>query len=155
MACRAVCSISLLRLERGLVHRSCPRLFSARSLSPRLSLVPQCSRLPASCEGPASARRGRLGWSHYSTSSSGGGEEEREEESGEEKGEEEEDGSGVHQQFALAPVSIPDVFPEVPVLPISRNPIFPKFVKMLEVSCQILRSVSMEISSAHRSSDKR
>lgn len=40
---------------------------------------------------------------------------------------------GSHQQNALAPVSIPDVFPVVPVLPISRNPIFPKFVKILEV----------------------
>ena len=38
------------------------------------------------------------------------------------------------KQYAIAPVSIPDRFPEVPVLPISRNPIFPRFVKMLEVS---------------------
>lgn len=37
------------------------------------------------------------------------------------------------QQHAIAPVSIPDIFPEVPVLPVSRNPIFPKFVKLLEV----------------------
>ena len=37
------------------------------------------------------------------------------------------------QQYAIAPVSIPDIFPEVPVLPVSRNPIFPKFVKLLEV----------------------
>ena len=40
----------------------------------------------------------------------------------------------VVKQYAVAPVSIPDRFPEVPVLPISRNPIFPRFVKMLEVS---------------------
>ena len=38
------------------------------------------------------------------------------------------------QQSALAPLSIPDNFPEVPVLAITRNPIFPKFVKMLEAS---------------------
>lgn len=37
------------------------------------------------------------------------------------------------QQHAIAPVSIPDIFPEVPVLPVSRNPLFPKFVKLLEV----------------------
>lgn len=37
-------------------------------------------------------------------------------------------------QHAIAPVSIPDNFPEVPVLAITRNPIFPRFVKMLEVS---------------------
>ena len=39
----------------------------------------------------------------------------------------------VVKQYAIAPVSIPDRFPEVPVLPITRNPIFPRFVKMLEV----------------------
>ena len=39
----------------------------------------------------------------------------------------------VVKQYAVAPLSIPDRFPEVPVLPISRNPIFPRFVKMLEV----------------------
>ena len=43
---------------------------------------------------------------------------------------------GSYQQNALAPLSIPDVFPVVPVLPISRNPIFPKFVKILEVRCR-------------------
>ena len=35
---------------------------------------------------------------------------------------------------AVAAVTVPEVFPEVPVIPISRNPIFPRFVKMLEVS---------------------
>lgn len=34
---------------------------------------------------------------------------------------------------AVTTISVPEVFPEVPVLPISRNPIFPRFVKMLEV----------------------
>ena len=50
----------------------------------------------------------------------------------------------VVKQYAIAPVSIPDRFPEVPVLPISRNPIFPRFVKMLEVCrcvCTILVTV--------------
>ena len=40
------------------------------------------------------------------------------------------------RQHAIAPVSIPDNFPEVPVLAISRNPIFPRFVKILEVRLQ-------------------
>ena len=40
----------------------------------------------------------------------------------------------VPKQHAIAPVSVPDNFPEVPILAISRNPIFPRFVKMLEVS---------------------
>ena len=34
---------------------------------------------------------------------------------------------------ALAQVHVPDVFPEVPLLPIHRNPVFPRFVKMMEV----------------------
>ena len=38
------------------------------------------------------------------------------------------------RHHAIAPVSVPDNFPVVPVLPISRNPLFPRFVKMLEVS---------------------
>lgn len=83
----------------------------------------------------------RLGSGHlyYSTSSSGGGEEGESGEEESEEGEGSEKGgdiiqSGLHQQYALAPVAIPDIFPEVPILPISRNPIFPKFVKLLEVS---------------------
>ena len=40
----------------------------------------------------------------------------------------------VARHHAIAPVNIPDNFPEVPILPISRNPLFPRFVKMLEVS---------------------
>lgn len=42
------------------------------------------------------------------------------------------------RHHAIAPVNIPDHFPEVPVLPISRNPLFPRFVKMLEVCLQEL-----------------
>ena len=34
---------------------------------------------------------------------------------------------------ALAPLNIPDKFPDVPVLAVGRNPLFPRFVKMLEV----------------------
>lgn len=43
------------------------------------------------------------------------------------------------KQHAIAPVTVPDNFPEVPILAISRNPIFPRFVKMLEVSA-VLRN---------------
>eukprot|EP00795_Rhopilema_esculentum_P005945 gene5945-11297_t len=35
---------------------------------------------------------------------------------------------------ALAQIGVPDNFPEVPILPVLRNPIFPKFVKLIEVS---------------------
>jgi Lon-like ATP-dependent protease len=103
----------------------------------------------------------QLGWPHrgvvglredrrWFCSSSGeesGGEEggnkndEKEEEEESEKEEEEVGGGGlglemlpIPRHHAIAPVSIPEVFPEVPVLPISRNPVFPRFVKMLEVS---------------------
>lgn len=37
------------------------------------------------------------------------------------------------KQTALAKVIIPDEFPDVPLLTVPRSPIFPRFVKMLEV----------------------
>lgn len=36
--------------------------------------------------------------------------------------------------MALAQIGVPDNFPEVPILPVLRNPIFPKFVKLIEIS---------------------
>ena len=64
--------------------------------------------------------------------------------SGEESGEESEsDGEGGNESLdvidpsssgtAVASISIPDGLPMVPVLALTRNPIFPRFVKMLEV----------------------
>jgi Lon-like ATP-dependent protease len=35
--------------------------------------------------------------------------------------------------LALAPIQIPDNFPKIPLVAISRNPLFPNFIKMLEV----------------------
>ncbi|KAL5005304.1 hypothetical protein ScPMuIL_018760 [Solemya velum] len=35
---------------------------------------------------------------------------------------------------ALTAMAVPDIFPKVPVISISRNPVFPRFVKMIEVS---------------------
>ena len=116
---------------------------------------------PSSPVSGGSWARGHSRHLYYSTSSGGDGggdgegdgrddgegvesrEEEEAESEGVAEGEEEEKDGGlvggvVHQQYALAPVAIPDVFPEVPVLPVSRNPIFPKFVKMLEVRVQII-----------------
>ena len=75
-----------------------------------------------------------------SSSSSGGDKGEGGEEKPAGEGQESAEGDGslglitpIVKQYALAPMSIPDRFPEVPVLPISRHPIFPRFVKMLEV----------------------
>jgi len=50
-------------------------------------------------------------------------------------------------QHAIASVAIPDSLPEVPVLAVTRNPIFPKFVKMLEVS--VTEHICYQISLPH------
>ncbi|XP_069623965.1 lon protease homolog, mitochondrial isoform X2 [Ranitomeya imitator] len=42
---------------------------------------------------------------------------------------------------ALTPLLVPDVFPNVPVIPVSRNPVFPRFVKILEVKNPILMAL--------------
>lgn len=34
----------------------------------------------------------------------------------------------------LAPIQVPDFFPKVPLIAISRNPLFPRFIKMIEVN---------------------
>lgn len=52
-------------------------------------------------------------------------------EAAESKEEEEDFEIGASQ--ALSPVTVPDKFPNIPVLAIGRNPLFPRFVKMLEV----------------------
>ncbi len=80
-----------------------------------------------------------LGLRFFSAASGEGGEEGEKE--GEREGESDgEGGTGLEalipaaaRQHAIAPVSVPENFPEVPVLPVSRNPIFPRFVRMLEV----------------------
>lgn len=39
---------------------------------------------------------------------------------------------------ALAPLQIPDFLPRLPIIAINRNPLFPFFIKMLEVMRDIL-----------------
>lgn len=45
--------------------------------------------------------------------------------------------------MALSPMTVPDYFPNIPLLAVTRNPVFPKFIKMIEVSnpalCNLLR----------------
>lgn len=36
---------------------------------------------------------------------------------------------------ALTPMTVPEVWPVVPVIAVSRNPVFPKFIKIIEVCC--------------------
>lgn len=38
---------------------------------------------------------------------------------------------------ALTPLVVPEVFPNVPVIAVSRNPVFPRFVKIIEVRADI------------------
>ena len=72
-------------------------------------------------------------------------EEQGEEEEAEDKREQDErekDQDGLDLGFlpkshAIIPITVPEHFPNVPVLTLSRNPLFPRFVKMLEVSSKI------------------
>ncbi|KAM9365629.1 lon protease homolog, mitochondrial isoform 2-T2 [Pholidichthys leucotaenia] len=46
------------------------------------------------------------------------------------------DGSGPYnavQMTALTPMLVPEVFPNVPLIAVSRNPVFPRFIKIIEV----------------------
>ncbi|KAK0156060.1 Lon protease, mitochondrial [Merluccius polli] len=40
---------------------------------------------------------------------------------------------GEPQVTALTPMMVPDVFPNVPLIAVSRNPVFPRFIKIIEV----------------------
>ena len=35
--------------------------------------------------------------------------------------------------ISLSPITVPEFWPQVPVIAISRNPVFPRFIKMIEV----------------------
>lgn len=120
-----------------LLGRSATR--SSLLLAPASRALPNFVGLPGVlgqwCRGP--------GWRvrYYSELSGGEGEGEGEE-SDVESGTDESDVDEMSleainpasHQHAIASVAIPDSLPEVPVLAVTRNPIFPKFVKMLEVS---------------------
>lgn len=40
---------------------------------------------------------------------------------------------GAPQMTALTPMLVPEVFPTVPFIAVSRNPVFPRFIKIIEV----------------------
>lgn len=51
---------------------------------------------------------------------------------------------------ALTTMTVPEIFPNIPVIAISRNPVFPRFVKMIEVSCQEINILSMNFANKVR-----
>ncbi|XP_037530667.1 lon protease homolog, mitochondrial [Nematolebias whitei] len=42
------------------------------------------------------------------------------------------------QMTALTPMMVPEVFPNVPLIAVSRNPVFPRFIKIIEVKNKVL-----------------
>ncbi|XP_066504116.1 lon protease homolog, mitochondrial [Hoplias malabaricus] len=42
-------------------------------------------------------------------------------------------GNGAPQMTALTPMIVPEVFPNVPLIAVNRNPVFPRFIKIIEV----------------------
>lgn len=79
------------------------------------------------------------------SSNGGGGEKSSGNGDGEEKGKADDEGEAAADDSskqtpqpaplmgALSTMNVPEIFPRVPVIAIGRNPIFPRFVKMLEV----------------------
>lgn len=47
------------------------------------------------------------------------------------------------QMTALTPMMVPDVFPNVPLIAVSRNPVFPRFIKIIEVRTRQTRDDAM------------
>lgn len=134
-------------LLSGLVHRSSRQFYSLQP-SPLFSksvltkqkcptrLHPYWNPKLVSSTRPFSSSNGK------ESDGEGGEEEEKPQEEGEGGSTEEQEdleeaseslGLDIQRHHAIAPINVPDHFPEVPVLPISRNPVFPRFVKMLEV----------------------
>uniref|UniRef100_A0A8C6PIJ9 Lon protease homolog, mitochondrial n=1 Tax=Nothobranchius furzeri TaxID=105023 RepID=A0A8C6PIJ9_NOTFU len=57
---------------------------------------------------------------------------------GEESGGDDEAPYSGPQMTALTPMMVPDVFPNVPLIAVSRNPVFPRFIKIIEVKNKAL-----------------
>uniref|UniRef100_A0A7N6B5I2 Lon protease homolog, mitochondrial n=1 Tax=Anabas testudineus TaxID=64144 RepID=A0A7N6B5I2_ANATE len=53
-------------------------------------------------------------------------------------GEESGGDEGAPQMTALTPMMVPEVFPNVPLIAVSRNPVFPRFIKIIEVKNKVL-----------------
>ena len=46
---------------------------------------------------------------------------------------------------ALAPLQVPELFPNVPLVAVSRNPLFPRFIKMVEVKLSLSKIILLNI----------
>ncbi|XP_043984917.1 lon protease homolog, mitochondrial [Gambusia affinis] len=57
---------------------------------------------------------------------------------GDESGGDGEDPYSGPQMTALTPMMVPEVFPNVPLIAVSRNPVFPRFIKIIEVKNKAL-----------------
>ena len=47
--------------------------------------------------------------------------------------------------FALQTMTVPDIFPNVPVLAIPKNPVFPRFMKVVEVCTLIEEKKTFDV----------
>uniref|UniRef100_A0A3Q2DVP3 Lon protease homolog, mitochondrial n=1 Tax=Cyprinodon variegatus TaxID=28743 RepID=A0A3Q2DVP3_CYPVA len=47
------------------------------------------------------------------------------------------------QMTALTPMLVPEVFPNVPLIAVSRNPVFPRFIKIIEVMVMMMMVMMM------------
>ncbi|XP_016053379.1 PREDICTED: lon protease homolog, mitochondrial [Miniopterus natalensis] len=87
--------------------------------------------------GPAAAGQWRGLWEANSRGGSGGGGGEDAPEGGVEDGAPGAGGSAGGGEgpviTALTPMTIPDVFPHLPLIAVTRNPVFPRFIKIIEV----------------------
>jgi len=70
----------------------------------------------------------------YSTNSGDGKEDDGSDDSTDVEEEAPKEPAPYHSSNALAPIQIPDVYPKVPVIALSRHPVFPMFMKIIDVS---------------------
>eukprot|EP00064_Thunnus_orientalis_P001077 superscaffoldBa00000067_g1078 len=143
----------------GLIRPQSPRLYTSTGTSQ------QTTALPAGCRLTAASRRwmrvGSVLRGHtdlltptyppymiqdraFGTRASGAGfsGEDGGDSSGSGGGEESGGDGGVSyngaQMTALTPMMVPEVFPNVPLIAVSRNPVFPRFIKIIEVKNKAL-----------------
>ncbi|KAG8126776.1 hypothetical protein E2320_021866 [Naja naja] len=146
MAAGAARSLHLLRLS-GRTWRCRGRVYSSPGLRRPFPSAPSVAgpwvaRAPSGAPQPEEEQRffllGGRSSSGYSSSSSSNGEDNLEGSegggglpgSGDSSGS---DSGGPTVVTALAPLMVPEHVPHVPLIPISRNPVFPRFIKIIEV----------------------